>query len=166
MEYKLRELALTDAEDLAKATNNLNVSRYLKEVFPYPYSVQDAVNYIDFAINSKNELVYGVIIDDKVCGCICTRFRDDVYSKSCGLGYWLSEKYWNKGIMSAVVKDFCSFIFKNYDIVRIDADVFVENVGSRRVLENVGFELEGIHRCKVFKYGKFMDEAVYAIIRN
>ncbi len=166
MEFTLRKLTLDDAEDLAKAANNPNVSRYLRNVFPYPYSLQDAVDFINFAADNENELIYGIIVDGKASGCVCARMRGDVYAKSCELGYWLSEQFWGKGLMTLVVKAFCDFVFDNYDIHRIDAEVFADNVASRRVLEKSGFELEGVCRQKVYKDGRFMDEAVYAIIRD
>ena len=166
MEFTLRKLILDDAEDLAKAANNPNVSRYLRNVFPYPYLLEDAVDFINFATANEDELIYGIIIDGKACGCVCARMRGDVYAKSCELGYWLSEQFWGKGLMTLVVKEFCYFLFENYDIHRIDAEVFADNVASRRVLEKAGFELEGLYRQKVYKDGRFMDEAVYAIIRD
>ena len=166
MEFKLRKLTLDDAEDLAKAANNPNVSRYLRNVFPYPYSLEDAVDFINFATANEDELIYGIIIDGKVNGCICARFGKDVFAKSCILGYWLSERFWSKGLMTMAVKKFCSFIFDKYEIIRIEADVCADNIASRRVLEKIGFELEGVCRQKVYKDGRFMDEAVYAIIRD
>ena len=166
MEFTLRKLTLDDAEDLAKAANNPNVSRYLRNVFPYPYSQEDAIDFINFAADNEDELIYGIIVDGKASGCVCARMRGDVYAKSCELGYWLSEQFWGKGLMTLVVKAFCDFVFDNYDIHRIDAEVFADNVASRRVLEKSGFELEGVCRQKVYKDGRFMDEAVYAIIRD
>ena len=166
MKFKLRKLTLDDAEDLAKAANNPNVARYLRKVFPCPYKLQDAIDYINYATDKEDDVVLGIVVDCKVCGCVCARMRGDVYANSCELGYWLSEQFWGKGLMTLVVKEFCDFVFENYDIHRIDAEVFADNVASRRVLEKTGFELEGLYRQKVHKDGRFMDEAVYAIIRD
>ena len=166
MEYELRKLTLNDAEDLAKAANNPNVARYLRNVFPCPYTLQDAIDYINYATDNEGDVVLGIVVDGSVCGCVCARMRGDVYAKSCELGYWLSEQFWGKGLMTLVVKQFCDFVFENYDIHRIDAEVSADNVASRRVLEKIGFELEGLYRQKVYKDGRFMDEAVYAIIRD
>lgn len=166
MKYELRHLKLEDAKDLAVAANNSNVARYLRDVFPHPYTMQDAINYINYATGDPDEIVYGIIVDEKVCGCISAKFRGDVYSKSCELGYWLGEKHWGQGIMTAAAKEFCSFIFENYDIYRIDAEIFTDNIGSRKVLEKAGFELEGVHKQKVYKNGRFSDEAVFALLRG
>ena len=123
MEFTLRKLTLDDAKDLAKAANNPNVSRYLRNVFPYPYSLHDTIDFINFATDNEDELIYGITIDGKASGCVCARFGKDVFEKSFSLGYWLGEEYWGKGIMTTVIKEFCGFIFDtfdNYDIIRID----------------------------------------------
>ena len=52
----------------------------------------------------------------------------------------LGEEYWGKGIMTNAVKDFCSFLFDNYDIIRIDSGACAENIGSRRGLEKTSFK--------------------------
>ncbi len=166
MKCELRRLKLEDATDLAVAANNSNVARYLRNVFPHPYTLQDAIDYINYITDNSDELTYGIIVDETACGCISAKFRSDVYSKSCELGYWLGEKHWGQGIMTAAAKEFCSFIFANYDIHRIDAEIFADNIGSRKVLEKVGFELEGVHKQKVYKNGKFSDEAVFALLRD
>lgn len=41
----LRPYKLEDADDLVDGLNNLNVSKWMAFV-PYPYTKQDAVNYI------------------------------------------------------------------------------------------------------------------------
>lgn len=166
VKYELRELKLKDALLLTKAADNKNVSKFLRAKFPYPYTLKDAQEYINYSINNKNELILGIAIDESICGCISAVFRNDVYKKSCELGYWLAEEYWGKGIMTMVAKKFCNFIFENYDIVRIDAEIFADNICSKRVLEKIGFEFEGLHKKKVYKDGRFMDAATYALIKK
>lgn len=166
MEYKLRKLTLKDAENLSNAANNPNVSLYLRNVIPYPFSVDDAVNYINFASNNPNSLYYGIDIENKACGCVCVCFRDDVYSKSCEIGFWFAETHWRKGLMTKILQDVCSSVFEKYDIERIDAEVFSENTAARRVLEKIGFDFEGLHKKSVYKNGRVMDTVTYALLKN
>ena len=166
MKFTLRKLTLDDAEYLAKAANNPNVSRYLRNVFPYPYSQEDAIDFINFAADNEDELIYGIIVAGKANGCVCARFGKDIFEKSCSLGYWLGEEYWGNGVMTTVVKEFCSFIFDNYDIIRIDSGACAENIGSRRVLEKAGFKFEGLHEKSVYKNGRVMDTVTYALLKS
>ena len=59
----LRQYKISDADDVVDGLNNLNVSRWLASV-PFPYTKEDALNYInnsidnnlyDFAIVLKSE---------------------------------------------------------------------------------------------------------------
>ncbi len=92
------ELIFDVSKNLAKAANNPNVARYFRNVFPYPYSLQDAIDFINFATNNKDELIYGIIINGKASGCLCARFGKDVFEKSCSLGYWLGKSTGEKAL--------------------------------------------------------------------
>ena len=68
--------------------------------------------------------------------------------------------------MTTVVKEFCRFIFDNYDIIRIDSDACAENIGSQRVLEKDGFKFDGLHEKSVYKNGRVMDTVTYALLKS
>ena len=54
------------------------------------------------------------------------------------IGYCLTRKYWNKGIMTEACKAFISYLFElGYSKILIRADV--RNIGSNRVIEKCGF---------------------------
>ena len=65
--------------------------------------------------------------------------------------------------MTQAIKQMCKLAFKEYDIVRIFAEPFADNVSSRRVLEKAGFKLEGILNKSVFKNNRILDSCIYAI---
>ena len=68
--------------------------------------------------------------------------------------------------MCKPVAQLCEKLFAETDIIRIFAEPFSHNVGSRRVLEKVGFQLEGIMKNNAFKNGKVLDMALYAYTKN
>ncbi|XP_039064627.1 uncharacterized protein LOC120209779 [Hibiscus syriacus] len=66
------------------------------------------------------------------------------------VGSALSAEYWGRGIASAALRMAVYDVFSVFEgVVRLEALVEVENVGSQRVLEKVGFVKEGLLR----KYG-------------
>lgn len=67
--------------------------------------------------------------------------------------------------MTEAINQICNYAFESYDIVRIFAEPFADNQGSRRVLEKAGFELEGILKKSVFKNGRIKDSCIYALTR-
>ncbi|SEK25191.1 GNAT family N-acetyltransferase [Paenibacillus sp. OK003] len=60
------------------------------------------------------------------------------------IGYKLTPEYWHQGIMTEVVEKVIEYGFNNLGLNRIEAFVEPENVGSRKVLEKIGFREEGI----------------------
>ena len=54
------------------------------------------------------------------------------------------------------------YAFANHDIVPLDAGVFEWNPASMRVLEKVGYVLEGRLRRSVTKDGQTIDQFLYA----
>ena len=68
--------------------------------------------------------------------------------------------------MTEAVGLFCKEIFSSTDVNRVQAEVFVPNVASCRVLEKCGFQKEGVLRQSAFKNGKFYDAAVYGLLAS
>ena len=59
-----------------------------------------------------------------------------------------------------------SDLFSRFDIARIYAEPFAANIGSRRVLEKAGFQLEGLLRNSVYKNGVLQDSCIYALLKE
>ena len=168
MKAELRKWDIGDAENLARFADNPNVACNLRDAFPHPYTLEDARAYIQGCLSGDEarKLCRAIVVDGRTVGSIGVFLGSDVYRKSAELGYWLAEEYWRRGIMSAAVKRICREAFEKYDIVRIYAEPFAHNLGSRRVLENAGFTLEGVMKNGVFKKGKICDYCMYALFRH
>lgn len=82
------------------------------------------------------------------------------------IGYWLDEKYWGKGIMTEAIKMLVEFVFKNTDIIRIYAEPFARNIGSRRSLEKAGFSIEAELKCNIVKNGSIENSCIYSILKE
>lgn len=166
--FILRPWQLTDAEPIAAAANNPSIAANLRNVFPSPYTLADAEWFVGDCIaqGEARQLMRTIVIDGTAAGSISISVKDDVYEKSAELGYWLAEKYWGKGIMTKAVQLICREAFDRFDILRIFAEPFAENLGSRRVLEKVGFVCEGTMRMGVYKNGRVQSYCMYALLRE
>ena len=86
---------------------------------------------------------------------------------TCSLGYCLSQKYWNKGIMTEAVKRVIKFLFEECDVEVIAAEYLENNPSSGRVMAKSGMKYEGKLRSRVLdKDNKRNDLLVYSILRN
>lgn len=168
MECKIRKWRLSDAKDLAIALSNQKVQDNLRDGLPFPYTEQDGKNFIEaMLLSDENETFsFAITINDRVIGSIGAFRQNNIHSRTAELGYYISEEYWGKGVMTEAVKQICDYVFDNSDIIRIYAEPFAHNIASCRVLEKTGFELEGILKSNAVKNGKVIDMKMYALIRN
>lgn len=156
------------APSIARYANNPRVAETLRDVFPHPYAPEDAAWYIRECLETKDsrELRRAIVVDGEAAGSITVTPQGDVYRRSAELGYWLGEPFWGRGIMTQAVRQMCEEAFSRYDIVRVFAEPYAHNQGSRRVLEKAGFTLEGVLRQSVYKNGKLYDSCLYARLRG
>lgn len=167
-DFILRQWRHEDSESVAQAADNPNIAKNLRNVFPNPYSINDAKWYVNDCISKegKNQITRAIEVDGKAVGSIGIFVKSDVYEKSAELGYWLSQDYWRQGIMSRAAQMICKEAFAKFDIIRIFAEPFADNVGSRKVLEKAGFTCEGMMRNGVYKNGEIHSYCIYSILRE
>ena len=168
MDINIRTWKMEDAHSLAKALNNKNIHDNLRDGLPFPYTVSDAKDFISamLATDSNNTFAWAITVDDTAIGSIGVFRKENVHRLTAEMGYYISEEYWGKGIMTEAVKQACNYIFENTDIIRIFADPYASNTGSCRVLEKAGFVYEGTLRKNAVKNGQIADMKMYAIIRD
>lgn len=167
-EFQLREWQHGDAEEIVQAADNPHIAQNLRNTFPNPYTIEDARWYVNDCISKegKNQITRAIAVDGKAVGSIGIFVKDDVYEKSGELGYWLSENYWRRGITSQAVRMICKEAFAQFDIIRIFAEPFDYNKGSRGVLEKAGFTYEGTMRNGVYKNGSIYSYCMYSLLRE
>ena len=166
--FTLRPWRPEDAEAVAAAANNPKIAANLRNVFPHPYTLADAEWFVNDCIarGEERQLSRAILIGGKASGSIGVFVKDDVYERSAELGYWLAEPDWGQGVMSEAVRQLCREAFARFDVLRIFAEPFADNLGSRRVLEKAGFTWEGTMRNGVFKNGRVHSYCMYALLRE
>ena len=164
MNFILRRWQSGDEQSLAENANNYQIWNNLKDIFPHPYTIIDAYEWVNIASDSAEN--FAIVVQDKAVGGIGILLKEDIYRKNAEIGYWLGEAYWGNKIISTAIPDIVNFAFANYDIHRIYAGVFEYNAPSMRVLEKAGFEKEAILRKSLTKEGKLYDEHIYAKYRE
>jgi len=158
----LRPWRLDDAESLARHANNRKIWLTVRDLFPHPYTVQDAREFLQRAMSEQPELKFCVDIKGAAVGGVGVHPGHDVHRHTATIGYWLGEEFWGRGIMTEAVAAVTDFCFPNYALRRISAEVFSTNPASARVLEKVGFILEGRLKNHVLKGGETLDSLLYA----
>ena len=161
----IRPWRLDDAESLASHANNRKIWLTLRDLFPHPYTIQDAHEFLQRAISEKPTTNFCIEVEGVAAGGIGSRLGQNVHRHTAEFGYWLGEKFWGRGIMAEAVMAFTDFCFDNLPLRRIYAEPFENNAASARVLEKAGFVFEGRLKNNVVKDGKVLNSLLYAKTR-
>lgn len=164
--YKIRRFLESDVESLARHANNIEVSRFMRDTFPYPYTTEKAIQWINYNINNSSDLFFAIADEKELIGGIGAVPYKDVHRFTAEIGFWLGELHWNKGITTRAVNVFCNYLFSKFNFNRLTANVFEGNIASQKVLTKIGFKLEGIHIDSVYKNHKFINHYVYGILKK
>jgi [ribosomal protein S5]-alanine N-acetyltransferase len=163
--FVLRPLKLSDKDAMAQYANNIRIWQNVRDVFPHPYTMRDAVAFIRLCQEQDPVCNFCIEVEGSCTGVIGYIRQRDVYRLSAEVGYWLGEPFWGRGIMSRAVTALTQHIFADTDIVRVYAGVFAWNTPSMRVLERAGYKLECVFEQAVFKNGVLTDEYRYGKLK-
>lgn len=166
--FTLRPFREGDQDALVANANNIKIFNNIRDVFPNPYTYDDASWWIDANKQTDKPVTcFPIDVDGEVIGAVGIVLGVDVYRITAEIGYWLGENYWGKGITSEVVKQMTEYTFKNFpEIERIWAGIFDFNRASMRVLEKADFHFEGIQKKSAIKNGVVLDIHVYVKFRE
>jgi ribosomal-protein-alanine N-acetyltransferase len=81
------------------------------------------------------------------------------------IGYGVAEAHHGKGIATAAVRLLVEKIFHETDLRKLLAYVHEENIASRRVLEKLGFQEEGLLREHYVIRGTAVNEVLYGLLK-
>lgn len=82
------------------------------------------------------------------------------------LGYTISRPYWGHGYASEAAAELVRFAFEEMGLVRVEAVCLPENIASRRVMEKIGMQYEGIlHSYQTWRDVP-CDLVIYAVVRK
>jgi ribosomal-protein-alanine N-acetyltransferase len=158
----IRPWRLDDAESLVRHANNRKIWLGVRDLFPHPYRIQDAHEFLQQAISERPATKFCVEIEGAAVGGIGVHPGEDVHRHTATVGYWLGEQFWGRGIMTEALTALTDLCFENFPLRRISAEVFANNRASARVLEKAGFIFEGCLKNHVLKDGNLLDSLLYA----
>ena len=144
-----------DAASLAKHANNRRVWLGLRDLFPHPYTIEDANEFLRRATTEQPMTIFCIDVGQSAVGGIGIRIGQDVHRHVAELGFWLGEEFWGHGIMTEVIPAFVESCFEKFPVYRIYAEPYANNPASACVLGKAGFALEGRLKNNAFKDGNF-----------
>jgi ribosomal-protein-alanine N-acetyltransferase len=166
-DLSLRPIELSDAESIAFHGNNPNVCKFLRNTFPSPYTISDAFYFINKIAHHQPDRFRAISVcgSDKSSQVIGIISLVDLEYESAELGYWLSEGYWGKGIMTETVRVFISKYLKERfpSLNRLVAKVVDKNHSSIKTLMKNGFVVVAHQKDALLRQGIVYDEVILTL---
>ncbi len=137
----LRPPRMEDAPDIALHLNNFEVSGNLARV-PYPYHLSDAEAWIRTlpAETQPGRASFAIELDGT--GYV-GHLGFHPHGQETGIGYWLGQPFWGRGIMTEAVAAAVDWLFATTDFATIHSGVFHFNQASLAVQNKLGFTETG-----------------------
>jgi RimJ/RimL family protein N-acetyltransferase len=164
----LRDVAEADLVDLLRINGDPEVTRFL----PYaPWSgLDDARSWLHRmrelgAAGTGRQLVLVQRDGGRVIGTLLL-FRFDAVSARLELGYVLGRAHWGQGWMHEALQATCVAAFTQLGMRRLEAEVNPANRASTRLLERLGFTLEGRLRQRWVARGEAYDTHLYGLLAD
>ncbi|MCL1908791.1 MAG: GNAT family N-acetyltransferase [Holophagaceae bacterium] len=158
----LRPYTEGDRGALVRLADNINVSKYLQDRFPSPYTLESADRWIALVGLEEEPLNLAIEWQGQLVGGIGSTRLFDIHGQTAEIGYWLGEPFWGKGLATRAVRLFADYAFGQLRFLRLQAMMMAENMKSARVLEKNGFIFEGRLRQHITKRGRIHDALLYA----
>lgn len=109
---------------------------------------------INWVVTGKDTAVIGT----------CTLFHFDAKHRRAEIGYALHADHWGRGLASEAVTLAIDWGFRTLGLHRIEADIDPRNAPSRRTLERLGFNSEGLMRERFFLGDEATDSEIFGLL--
>jgi len=161
-----------------KKSDDIYLKKYVdKEIvryttLPYPYSINHARKFIQkskkqLRKRKPKEIHLGIELKQtgEIIG-MMSFVKVDWRDETAEVGYWLARKYWGRGLATEALRVLLNHGFKKFKFKKIYARVYQPNIRSIKLLERIGFKLEGrLRKQKRYRFGKKrLDELIYGIL--
>lgn len=159
---QLRPVADTDHEMVFKGFSHPDVIKYFDINFKTLEATVEQMEWYKTNVQNNTGCYWVVYNEQHAFMGVFSIYHIHAEYRKAEIGYWLFPEFWNLGYASEALKAMLDFAKQTLNLHRIAAEIEPENVGSWKMLQKIGFELEGTFRDYEFKNGKFNDLQVWA----
>ncbi|KOP23605.1 acetyltransferase [Hapalosiphon sp. MRB220] len=90
----------------------------------------------------------------------------DKQACSAEIGYELASNYWRQGIMTEALQTILQFGFEDIGLQFVVAQVMLNNIASKKLLEKLGFQSQGVLKQHDFWKGQYHDLEQFMLTKD
>ena len=161
----LRELRVSDAPALLTLLTTEEVTRFIS---PPPTTLEGFERFIQWTERERQAgryLCFAVVPDgyDTAVGLFQVRQLDPMFD-TAEWGFALASAFWGSGLFTKGAHMVVEFAFDVIGVHRLEARAAVQNGRGNSALRKIGAVQEGILRKSFLRGGKYLDQALWAIL--
>lgn len=163
----LRAMEEDDLEKIRKQTNTAEFERMIVG-WTLPLSAKDQKEWFQSYKNSMDTIRYIIeTVEDGAVGMMGIGKIDWKNGIANDLGMRIfKNEHRSKGLATDGWMSLLRYIFDELRLNRVNASALTYNAASLRVLEKVGFKIEGTQRQAVYKNGKYHDIIMLGCVKE
>ncbi len=163
----LRELRLADAPSLLEHLRTDEVERFIS---PPPTTVAGFERFIEWTHRMREAgryVCFGIVPagQDRAVGIIQVRQLEPSFS-TAEWGFALGFDYWGTGLFAEGARMVVDYVFEALNVHRLEARAAVQNGRGNGALAKLGAVREGTLRRSFLRNGQYLDQALWAIVRE
>jgi ribosomal-protein-alanine N-acetyltransferase len=163
-----KALSIMDAKAIHQFASNEEVSRFIG--WNLMNTLNQTSEFIELMLKreSAGTHLYASIVLKSTQEIIGTAmiFNFDKEANHAEIGYVFDKGNWGKGYGSECVALMSDYAFESLNLHKLHASVVDANIGSARILEKNGYELEGRLKDHYFIENKYYDALLFGKIKT
>jgi RimJ/RimL family protein N-acetyltransferase len=163
----LRDLERADALSLFDMLSTTEVSRFIS---PPPTTVEGFERFIEWTHSEREAGRYAcfAVVPEGLTRAIGI-FQVRALEPGFGTAEWgfaIGSPFWGTGVFINAARSTVEFAFETLGVHRLEARTAVENGRGNGALAKVGAVKEGVLRRSFLRNGRYVDQALWAIVRE
>ena len=163
-----KSLSTNDAEEIHSYASDEEVSRFIG--WNLMNTLDETHEHIEIMLKreSAGTHLYASIVLKSTQAIIGTAmiFNFDQKANHAEIGYVFHKEHWGKGYGSESVALMSDFAFRSLNFHKLHASVVDANIGSARILEKNGYELEGRLKDYYLIEDKYYDSLLFGKVQT
>lgn len=161
--YMLRPITEADLPQVFAGLSHPQVIKYYGVSYDTLEATRQQMKYYD-EVEKNGTGIYRAICspDNRIFYGVIGLYHLNRIHKKAEIGFWLMPEFQGKGIMPKVALFYCHYGFQKLNLHRIEALVETENQACIRLVDKVGFQLEGTMRNCEIKNGKYISLHIFS----
>lgn len=162
-----KALSTNDVQEIHNYASDVEVSRFIG--WNLMHNLSETSMFIEEMLRREQAgtHIYASVVlksTQEIIGTVMM-FNFDKEANKAEVGYVFHRDHWGKGYGTESVALLCDFAFESLKIHKLYASVVDANIGSARILEKNGFELEGRLKDHYFIDNTYFDALLFGKIK-